>query len=320
MFSIRRLAPLALIWTFGLGGAAALDLGDKAPALRIKQWVKGDAVDLAAGVGKNIYVIEFWATWCPPCRASIPHLTELQNKYKDKGVVVIGVSSDDTDALNKVPAFVKEWDKKIGYTIAIDDEKRTKSALLEPFAAPGIPWAFIVDRDGKIVWAGNPRGGLEEALEQVVAGKYDIEPARKAEAKRREEAKASEQVFKLLDEYTDLVTSSKADEKSRALGQQIYKSSENLPELLNGLSWFILTDPRIVERDLPLAMKAAERANTLTENNAPAIIDTYARALFDTGKVEEAIKAEERALQLCKDHEMKKDFVAALERYRAAKK
>ena len=89
--------PKTIIIAWALAFATSIfaaDLGDEAKALKISDWVKGDAVDLAKGKGEKIYVVEFWATWCPPCLTTIPHLTELQKKFKDQGVVVIGVSGE----------------------------------------------------------------------------------------------------------------------------------------------------------------------------------------------------------------------------------
>ena len=85
-----------------VGVAQGLEIGDPAPALNVAEWIKGPPAVLAEGKGKTVYVIEFWATWCGPCRMSIPHLTELQAKYKGKGVVIIGVS-------NEQPAKIKDF-------------------------------------------------------------------------------------------------------------------------------------------------------------------------------------------------------------------
>src|SRR5262245_54681841 len=77
-----------------------LSVGDPAPKLEVKEFVKGDAVK-SFDKGK-VYVVEFWATWCGPCRTSIPHLTELQKKHKD--VTFIGVSVFERD-FGKVKPF-----------------------------------------------------------------------------------------------------------------------------------------------------------------------------------------------------------------------
>src|SRR5437773_620495 len=94
----------------GVLNANSAELGMSAPALNVAEWVKGQAVNLNAGKGRIIYVVEFWATWCPPCRASIPHLTELQKKFKDKGVTFIGIS-DET--VSVVKPFVNKMGVKM---------------------------------------------------------------------------------------------------------------------------------------------------------------------------------------------------------------
>jgi len=85
--SLLLLAPV-LLAAPAFADGPTLKPGDAAPALQVKQWVKGDAVK---GFAKDkIYVVEFWATWCGPCKASIPHLTELAKSHKD--VTFVGVS------------------------------------------------------------------------------------------------------------------------------------------------------------------------------------------------------------------------------------
>ena len=160
--------------------APAAELGDAAKPLRISEWVKGKPVDFAAAKGKQIVVVEFWATWCPPCRASIPHLTEMQKKFKD--VVFVGISDEDASTVKK---FVAKMGDKMDYTVAVDDDRKTSAAYMEAFGIDGIPHAFIVDKAGRIVWHGHPMDNLEKSLEEVVGGKFDLEKSKKRAAARK---------------------------------------------------------------------------------------------------------------------------------------
>ena len=167
LMQIKLAALVSALVVCNAAPALAAELGDPAAPLTIKEWVKGTAVDVKDG--KNIYVVEFWATWCPPCRTSIPHLTELQKKFKDKGVVVVGVSSSDKPGA--VPPFVEKMGAKMGYTVAVDDANKTSKGYMTAYKQNGIPTAFIVGKDGKVAWVGHPMDGLDKALEKVVGAK-----------------------------------------------------------------------------------------------------------------------------------------------------
>src|SRR5262249_12123413 len=151
----KKLLSLALIVTW-ISSAAALEIGDPAPALRVSEWIKGDKVELDTG---KIYVVEFWATWCPPCKFTIPHLNELNRRFKDRGVVFVSISNEDSST---VKPFVKEMGDKMQYTVAVDDHDQTTKAYLGAFGVSAIPRAFVINKEGRVIWNGHPRGNLRE--------------------------------------------------------------------------------------------------------------------------------------------------------------
>jgi len=176
----------------GLGaGNKKLGIGDPAPKLAVKEFIKGKPVKKFEK-GK-IYVVEFWATWCPPCKESIPHLTELQKKNKDIIFIGVNVAEDDQSA---VKDFVEEMGDEMNYRVALDlvpegkdknDGKMIKT-WMTPAGLNGIPVAFVVNGDGKIAWIGGPKD-LEEPLEKIKSGKWDLKAAAKEYDKSKQPAK-----------------------------------------------------------------------------------------------------------------------------------
>ena len=129
--------------------------GGEAPEVSAGTWINTDGFKLADHKDK-IVVVEFWATWCPPCRTSIPHLKTLHHEYKDKGVVLVSLSNEPADTIN-------EFNKKAGMDWIVGAESNAGSA----YGVSGIPSAFIVV-DGKIVWNGHPMGGLDAEIKKLV--------------------------------------------------------------------------------------------------------------------------------------------------------
>src|SRR5687767_1563358 len=119
LMSLRTLtASLVAAAALQLASAAqTLGLGDKAPPIKVAAFLQGDPVT-AFEKGKP-YVVEFWATWCPPCIKSIPHINSLAAKYKQQGLTVIGVDIWENDP-PKVEAFVKKMGADMTYTVARD--------------------------------------------------------------------------------------------------------------------------------------------------------------------------------------------------------
>jgi peroxiredoxin len=115
--------------------------GNLAPDFTVTD-IDGKKLKLSDYRGK-VVLLDFWATWCAPCRAEIPHFVEMQQKYGSQGLQVLGISMDD-DA-KPVREFAREY--KMNYPIAVGDDK-----LAESFGGVlGLPVNFIIDRDGRIV-------------------------------------------------------------------------------------------------------------------------------------------------------------------------
>lgn len=156
--------------------AAHLNIGDPAPELRPAEWLKGDPITHFET--NHVYVIEFWATWCGPCKANIPHLTELAKKYRNQAAIAgisIWESSDPADNtyLQKVERFVKSEGDKMDYQVAVDGPQNDiANAWMKAAGENGIPATFIVGKDGRIAWIGYP-AKIDEALQQILDDKFD---------------------------------------------------------------------------------------------------------------------------------------------------
>lgn len=141
--------------------------GDAAYPLVGLTWIKGSPVTIAPG---KVYVVEFWATWCPPCRRSIPHLTELAKKYAGR-VVFVGISDEDVATVK--PFVVARGDEMV-YNVAVDTAGKVVDGYMTALGQTGIPTAFVVDAAGKIVWIGHPMDNLGDVLDNVLAGTHVV--------------------------------------------------------------------------------------------------------------------------------------------------
>ncbi len=128
-----------------------------APDFELKD-VNGKSVRLSDFRGK-VVVLDFWATWCGPCKIEIPWFVEFERKYKDKGFAVLGVSEDE-DGWTSVKPFVKEVG--INYRVVIGNDRTTESFG----GIEGLPTTFVIDREGKIA-----------AVHVGLASKQDFEDA-----------------------------------------------------------------------------------------------------------------------------------------------
>jgi thiol-disulfide isomerase/thioredoxin len=115
----------------------------------------GDKPELA---GRPL-LIEFWATWCPPCRASIAHLNDLDKKYHDRRLEIVGVTGEDKTVVERFRARTP-----MHYAVALDADQ----ALAAQFQVESIPQAWLFDKDGRVVWSGHPMQLDEQIIARVL--------------------------------------------------------------------------------------------------------------------------------------------------------
>ncbi|MFN7021375.1 MAG: TlpA family protein disulfide reductase [Phycisphaerales bacterium] len=328
-------------------GRPKLLIGDAAPELSIAKWItEKSAPRFERG---TVYVVEFWATWCPPCRRSIPYLTELQQKYAGS-VVIIGVTSREPDGVGSVEQFVKQAGDRIGYLVAWDDAGKSDDAWMESAGQEGIPTAFVVDKSGRLAWIGYPMDGLDAVLEQIVADRFDLNAAA---ARARQEADilaAAAPLKRALDEqlsetrfddacatidrivaldpsvmgeyilmkFTVLAAGAKnLDAAYTHADSAVSGTLKDNPRLLGLMAWMIAEDSSIDRRFLDVAERAAARALELTDRKSAAAFGAMARVRLAQGKPEEAVSLQSQAVELEKSRTIRQEYQSRLEQYQS---
>ena len=302
--------------------AAALGVGDPAPKLAQGKYVQGEPVKKFEK-GK-VYVVEMWATWCGPCVKAIPHVNDLQKKYADKGVIVIGQNVWESDE-SKVEPFVKEMGEQMTYRVAMDDvsagEQAGKMAetWMKAAGRNGIPCSFIVNQEGLIAWIGHPMQ-MGEPLAKVVEGKMDLAAA-KAEAEAQQavqavmqevmtlaQAKKWDELLAKLDEAEKASPSSanmllpiryqalleaKQTEKAAALAEGVLKGAKEQP-----IPALMLAQRALMAKDYDLALKlataGAEHIGADDKARARLLVANIHAAKLDWPK---AVEAQKQAIE-----------------------
>jgi len=125
-------------------------LGRRAPAFILEN-LQGEDVSLSDYIG-NIVILDFWASWCPPCRYSLPHLETLGERYRDQGLVVLGVTLDE----NRQDAETFLADSGYSNIVSVWESYAAAQAVKTLYGVTGIPHTFLIDRQGIIRYSDHP--------------------------------------------------------------------------------------------------------------------------------------------------------------------
>ena len=149
--SFRTLSKLALIFLLCLSLVGCGELfsggwvGQNAPELLSVRWVNQPPSKTLEGLRGKVVLLEFWATWCPPCRESAPHLNRLYRELGPQGLVILSISDEK---LGVVERFVR--DNGLQFAVGAESDNNVQ------YEVNSIPKAFLIDRNGKIAWEGHP--------------------------------------------------------------------------------------------------------------------------------------------------------------------
>ncbi len=348
MFRMTFTAAALSLWipTVAMAGTETLTIGDAAPGFDVAHWLKGEAVkEIKPG---EICVLEFWATWCAPCRASVPHLTELQEQYRDYKVTFAAVSDEDLQTvvkfLSKASSSGQSWYHRMGYTVATDPDRSARMSYMPTAGQDSVPMVFIIGKDGRIEWIGRP-AEMDGPLAEVVADRWNRDAFAVEYEERVGPARKAMQIIEQLDSRADAgrwqAAQAAIDELAEAhpryaylegrlfrtmlryadpgltyaYGRALMRESWDDSSLLNQLAWYTVDDKGIEHRDLAFALEAAQRSSALKEDSDPGILDTVARVSFEMGDVESAIEWQRKAAEKAEGTASYDELRETLEKY-----
>ncbi len=322
--------------------AKTLTVGSPAPTPDVETFVRGQQPEWF--LKDKTYVIEFWATWCGPCRTSMPHLSDLAEKYKDKGVIVVGISDEQVETVKNF-LDKPEWQQKARYILGTDPDRSVHEAYMKAAGQNGIPTAFIV-KDDTVQWIGHPMT-MDEPLAKVVAGTWKPDEYKKsfeaeqAMAKKQMQRRAAmvaatkskdwDAIVKMYDEdiaaadgaakdalrvqkMQFLLANAKRNDDGYKLGREIVAANIGNAMVLNQVAWFILDTPKLEGRDLDFALGTAKAAVEASKGEDGSILDTLARAYWEKGDKANAVTTQKQAIQKAGEGQAD-ELRATLEKY-----
>ncbi|MEE2908730.1 MAG: TlpA disulfide reductase family protein [Planctomycetota bacterium] len=327
LIKLKLLMGLMLVMCIALTATTlhAADDGDLKLGEEMPEYTKGidwlkKLEDTSPEIGSRPLVIEFWATWCGPCKAAIPHLTKLQNRYGAEQLSVIGLTvPDDRQSGADIKRFVQRQGSRMDYWVGTFGDKDTSEAMKAAGKAGFLPLVLIIGLEGRIQYIGHPMDpNFDRILDLVVKGRYDYKSAKKAkkhldEIKRARRLKNWGQYYKLsqevleinpktfyeiyLDHFDVELLERNNPEKAYAEAQKLVIERSDDPHMLAWLSEHIATNPDIPDdkRDLDVALEIVVAARQSGGESDPVLMAMEAKIRMTRGELEDAIRLQRRA-------------------------
>jgi len=303
--------------------ARALELGDKAPEFDSLAWAKGDAITIASGAGKSVFVVEFFSVFQKESAAAFDAAAKLQDKWKTKGLEVVAVTVENKSDVDK---FVGEHPTNA--RVAIDELHNTQTVFVG--TDPGLPTALVVDKSGAIVFTGDPTDGMDKLVDDVINGKFDLKkavairdlkkqlgedpdedagdlpPGDKKEAAKKRNERAVEIYDKILelDPTDEFAYERRCDAYRRKDDLDAYRKFvksyldrvKDDAKSLARVARDAMNENKMNWRDPDTAVTAGRRAVEITKAADAEILDAYANLLSSLGLLELAVDYEKKAV------------------------
>ena len=312
-----------------------LKTGAEVPELSDIEWLKGSSRKL----GETLTLVEFWATWCGPCLQSIPHLTELQKKYKGK-LTVIGLSNEEKAI---AAPFVKQQGSNMDYTVGIASEELYSKYMA---GVEGIPHSLLINKNKKLIWSGHPLdidNTLTSLLEKGVSEEEIMLPMKEQEEfnetlnwiiqaglqdnweKRKEELygigakilKRNPTDFRVMQSLTYVAANYCGLEEMNKVCDSFNVSSYSAEDFRILVEQFVLIIP-VDFRPYSNAVKWIKTGLSKFPKNAD-ILYAYSKLLADIGFFDEAVRAAQEGLSLNPDMQELQSHMEVLKRIKIAR-